>query len=137
MTFAKKIDHVAIAVKDIDAAVKTFTRNFAFSVQGTGTKEELHQRWALLPVADAFLELFQPTSETNPAAEFLSQRGEGLYAVSLEVESLADAADHLVKRGIPVNIQTAHDGVNACFISPEHTHGVLISLIEYTNKAGR
>lgn len=137
MALAKKIDHVAIAVKDIDAAVKTFTRNFAFPVHGTGTKEELHQRWALLPVADAFLELFQPTSAANPGAQFLSERGEGLYALCFEVDSLAEAADHLVKSGIPVKIQTVHEGMNACFISPKHTHGVLISLIEYTNKAER
>jgi len=133
---AKKIDHVAIAVKDLDAAIQTFTRNFAFPVQSRALKEELHQRWALLPVADTFLELFQPTSDANRAAQFLSERGEGLYALSLEVESVADAADHLVSKGIPVKIQTVHEGLNACFISPEHTHGVLISLIEHTDKPG-
>lgn len=135
MALAKKIDHVAVAVRDIKTAANTLRTHFGFPVQYTGLNKNLHQHWALLPVGDCFLELFQPTDDTNPGAQSLQERGEGLYALSFEVESLADAADHLVKHGISVNIQTLDDRMSACFINPRHTNGVLISLVEYTKKS--
>ncbi|HEX7407550.1 MAG TPA: VOC family protein [Candidatus Binatia bacterium] len=131
MPLAKKIDHVAIVVKDLDAAVKTFTANFAFPVERSGVTPQLNMRWAFLSIGDAALELFQPTSAANPGMQFLSERGEGMYAVSLEVESLADAVAHLAKKGITARIQSLHEGTKVCFISPKHTHGVLLQLIEH------
>lgn len=132
MPVAKKIDHVAIVVKDLDAAVTTFTDNFAFPVERSGKTASLNMRWAFLSIGDAALELFQPTSEKNPGMQFLGERGEGMYAVSLEVESLADAVAHLATKGIRAKIQSLHEGTKVCFISPKHTHGVLLQLIEHS-----
>jgi methylmalonyl-CoA/ethylmalonyl-CoA epimerase len=131
MGLAKKIDHVAIAVKDLDAAVRTFTGNFGFPVERLGEVPALHVRRAYLTIGDAWLELFQPTSDANPAAKFITERGEGMYVLSLEVDDLQAAAQALSQKGIKVNVQEIPNGPRLGFISPKQTHGVLLQLIEH------
>jgi methylmalonyl-CoA epimerase len=130
MSIAKKIDHVAIAVKDVDAAVKTFTRNFGLPVERRGEVPQLAMRNAFLGIGDTSLELFQPTSDKNPAIKFVSERGEGIYLLSLEVEHLTEVAEHLGSKGIKVAVQQVGDR-KVGFISPKHTHGVLLQLVEH------
>jgi methylmalonyl-CoA/ethylmalonyl-CoA epimerase len=131
MAVAAKIDHIAIAVKDLDAAVQRFTANFGFPVEGCGDAPALGIRRAFLPIGDASLELFQPTSESNPAAKFLTERGEGMYLLSLEVADLNAAREALAKQGITVTVQDVPNGPRLGFISPKRTHGVLLQLIEH------
>lgn len=131
MALAKKIDHVTVVVKDLDAAVNTFSNNFSFPTGLSGTSPELNMRFTCLQIGDALLELLQPTSEKNASMQFLADRGEGMYAISLEVDSLDDAVRHLATKGVSTRIQSFREGSRLCFISPEHTHGVLLQLIEY------
>jgi methylmalonyl-CoA/ethylmalonyl-CoA epimerase len=130
MSLAKKIDHVAIAVKDLEAAVKTFTENFGLPVERRGEVPQLGMRNAFLTIGDASLELFQPTSEKNPALKFVSERGEGIYLLSLEVQHLTEVAEQLGSRGIKVAVQHVGDR-KIGFISPKYTHGVILQLIEH------
>ena len=130
MPIVKKIDHVAIAVQDLDAAVKTLTANFGFPVERSGEVPQLSMRNAFLTIGDASLELFQPTSDKNPALKFLGERGEGMYLLSLEVEHLAEVAEQLGAKGIKVAVQQVGDR-KIGFISPKHTHGVLLQLVEH------
>jgi methylmalonyl-CoA epimerase len=131
MAVAKKIDHIAIAVKDLDAAVKTFTGNFGFPIERFGAVPALNIRRAYLTIGDAWLELFQPTSETNPAAKFIAERGEGMYVLSLEVDDLEAATEALANKGVKVSLQSVPNGPRLGFISPKQTHGVLLQLIEH------
>ena len=135
MGLAKKVDHIAIAVKDLDAAVKTFTGNFGFPVERMGEVPQLNLRRAFLTIGDAALELFQPTSDANPAAKFIAERGEGMYILSLEVDNLDAAAATLATKGIKANIQNIPDGPRLGFISPKATHGVLLQLIEHSGSS--
>lgn len=134
MPLAKKIDHIAIAVKDVAAAVQTFTRNFGLPVGRSGEVPQLHMRNAFLTIGDASLELFQPTSDKNPGQKFINERGEGMYLLSLEVEHLSEAAQQLAQKGIKVAVQEVA-GTKIGFISPKHTHGVLLQLIEHPRTA--
>lgn len=131
MGIAKKIDHVAIAVKDLDAAVRTFTANFGFPIERIGDVPALNIRRAFLTIGDASLELFQPTSDTNPGAKFIAERGEGMYILSLEVDDVTAATAALSQKGIKVNVQNIPNGPRLAFISPKATHGVLLQLIEH------
>src|SRR5262245_58283183 len=131
MGLAKKIEHVAIAVKDLDAAVKTFNDNFGFQIERIDAVSQLQIRREFLTIGNATLELFQPTSDQNPGAKFLADRGEGMYLLSLEVDDLAAAANALGQQGIKVNVQTVEGGLKLGFISPKATHGVLLQLIEH------
>jgi methylmalonyl-CoA/ethylmalonyl-CoA epimerase len=130
MALAKKIDHLAIAVKDLDTAVQTFTRNFGFPVDRLGEVPQLGIRRAFLTIGGASLELFQPMSGQNPGAKFLTQRGEGMYLLSLEVDDLDAAVATLSTKGIKVSIQEVAGGPRLGFISPKVAHGVLLQLIE-------
>ena len=130
MGLAKRIDHVAIAVKDVDAAVQTFARRFGFPVERHGDLPALNIRRAHLRIGDATLELFTPKSEESPPAKFLATRGEGMYLLSLEVENLAAAVKVLETKGIGVRVERLADGMQLGFISPKDTHGVLLQLIE-------
>ncbi len=131
MGFAKKIDHVAIAVKDLDAAVQTFTTNLGFPVERVGEVPRLGIRSAWLTIGDAALELFQPLSAGNPAAQFIAERGEGMYVLALEVGSMAAAVGRLAQQGIAVAVQQLDDGTKVAFLSPKVTHGVTLQLIEH------
>ncbi len=131
MSVAKKIDHVAIAVKDLDAAVKTFTGNFGFPIERIGEVPALNIRRAYLTIGDAWLELFQPTADANPATKFIAERGEGMYVLSLEVDDLQAAVQALGQKGIKVNVQEVPNGPRLGFISPKATHGVLLQLIQH------
>ena len=131
MALAKKIDHIAIAVKDLDTAVKTFTANFGFPIERIGDVPALNIRRPYLTIGDAWLEIFQPTNDANPAAKFIAERGEGMYVLSLEVDDLQAATQALGQKGIKVNVQQVPDGPRLGFISPKSTHGVLLQLIEH------
>jgi methylmalonyl-CoA epimerase len=130
MAIAKKIDHVAVAVKDLETAVRTFTGNFGFPAR-RDEFPELGMRLAYLPIGDASVELFQPTGDKNPGKKFLDERGEGLYLLSLEVEQLSEVAQQLEKKGIKVSITTFDEGTKIGTISPKLTHGVLLQLMEH------
>lgn len=131
MSICKKIDHIAIAVKDLDTAVDTFVANFGFPVSRKGEVPQLGIKRAFLSIGDSALELFQPTQAANPASEFLASRGEGMYLLSLEVDDVEAAAAKLIDGGAKVRIQTTPDGAKLAFISPKHTHGVLLQFIEH------
>ena len=131
MALAKKIDHLAIVVKDLDAAVQTYTNNFGFPVVRRGENAQLGLLNAFLQVGDAQLELFCPTTSTNPAAKFLAEQGEGMYVLSLEVDDLERATRTLTDKGIKVGPITPIPDGRLAFISPKATHGVLLQFIEW------
>ena len=137
MTLVKKIDHVAITVKDLDTAVKTFTSNFGFPVDRIGEVPQLNIRRAFLSIGDASLELFQPTSEKNPGTKFLAERGEGMYLLSFEVDDLNAAVEALRQKGVQVSVQNVAGGPRLGFVSPKAAHGVLVQLIEHAKDSGR
>jgi methylmalonyl-CoA/ethylmalonyl-CoA epimerase len=132
MALAKKIDHIAIAVHDVEAAGQTFTRNFGFPVTPRAELPALGIVLALLRIGDADLELFSPTAADSPPAKFLAERGEGMYVLSLATDDLDAAVRTLSAQGIRVGPVTASgDGKRRlAFVSPRDTHGVLLQLIE-------
>ncbi len=132
MAVARRIDHVAIAVKDLDGAVNTFTKNFGFPLIRRADAPALGISLAMLGIGDAELELFTPTTAGSPPAKFLDERGEGMYVLSLETEDLDAAVQVLTIKGIKVGpVTPAADGKGRLvFVSPKFTHGVLLELIE-------
>lgn len=130
MGLTKKIDHLGIAVHDVDAAVATFTRNFGFPVESLGDIAALGIRSANLRVGDALLEFFTPKNADHPVAKFLAERGEGMYLLSLEVDDLAAAARELEAKGISVTVVDGPNGDRLGFLGPGKTHGVLLELIQ-------
>jgi methylmalonyl-CoA epimerase len=133
MALAKKIDHIAIAVKDLDTAIKTYTTNFGFPVVSQADLPGIGIRLANLQVGDVNLELFTPTRNDIPPAKELAERGEGVFVLSLEVDDLEAAISQLRAKNIKVGeISPTGDGKGRLvYVSRKATHGVLLQLIEW------
>ena len=127
---AKRIDHVVIAVKDLDAAVATYQHNFGREKVSGGEVPALGIRNVFLQIGEAQIELITPLSEQGPVADFLARQGEGMYLLALEVDSLDDAIATLQQQGTRVHVATGSTGQRLAFVSPRATHGVLLQLLE-------
>ena len=124
----RKIDHVGIVVKDLDAALATYSRHFGFAVDGSrgGELPALGIKNAFVPVADSDLEFIQPTSDQGPVAKFAQERGEGQFLLSIAVYDVNAAVEHL--RGLGVRVGDPSNGV--AFVSMKSSHGVNLQLIQ-------
>ena len=127
---ATRIDHIAVVVKDLETAVATYQHNFELEKAGGGEVPSLGIHNAFLQIGGARIELMTPTSATGPVAEFLEQRGEGMYLLSLEVEDLDEAVAHLEGAGARVRVADGSTGQRLAFVSPKSAHGVLLQLLE-------
>lgn len=127
---AQRIDHVVIAVKDLEAAVATYTHNFALPKVREGEVPALGIRNAFLQIGDAQIELVTPLSEESPVGKFLQTHGEGMYLLALEVDDLDAAVATLQAQGTRVNVTAGSEGRRLAFVSPKATHGVLLQLLE-------
>jgi methylmalonyl-CoA/ethylmalonyl-CoA epimerase len=127
---AKRIDHVVIAVKDLEAAVATYEGNFGLAKVSGGEVPSLGIRNAFLQIGDAQIELVTPLSEQGPVADFLAKQGGGMYLLALEVDDLDSAVAELQEKGARVNVAQGSAGQRLAFVSPRATHGVLLQLLE-------
>ena len=125
---AKRIDHVGIVVKDLDAAVATYSRNFGFSVDPNkgGENPALGIKNVFMPVGESDLEFIQPLASEGPVAKFAAERGEGTFLLSLEVDDIDAAVEHL--RAAGARVGDPSNGV--AFVSMKSTHGVNLQLIQ-------
>jgi methylmalonyl-CoA epimerase len=121
---AKRIDHVGIVVKDVDAAVETFKQNFGFTVSRSG--KSAVGRNAFMPVGDTDLEFMEVYIEEGPVARYQKQFGQGAFMLSIEVDDLEAAVAHLRALGARVSDPA---GATA-FVSTSSAHGVLIQLLQ-------
>jgi len=127
---AKRIDHVVIAVKDLEAAVATYQQNFGLAQVSGGEVPSLGIRNAFLQIGDAQLELVTPLADQGPVADFLARHGSGMYLLALEVDNLDEAITTLQNQGARLNVTTGSRGQRLAFVSPRATHGVLLQLVE-------
>src|SRR5918998_4891558 len=97
------LDHVVVAVNDLEAATKTWQENFGLPLERSGENQALGINQAILPIGSAFIELIQPLGEGGPVADHLKNKGEGLYLISLAVDDLDATLAGLREKGIRVN----------------------------------
>lgn len=131
----KRIDHVAIIVRNIEQAL-VFYRDMLGIMPGETKEVPAEQvRIAFLPMggpAGSEIELIEPTTPGSSLAQFLEKRGEGLHHICLEVESIDAALAEMQEKGAPVldkQPRVAAEG-RAIFVHPKGTHGVLLELLE-------
>lgn len=127
---ATRIDHVAVAVRDLAAAVATYQHNFDLEKVSGGEVPALGIHNAFLQIGGARIELMTPASATGAVAKFLEQRGEGMYLLALQVEDLDEAVAHLQSTGARVRVAEGSTGQRLAFVNPAATHGVLLQLLE-------
>ena len=128
-----EIDHVAIAVRDLDAAVSWYAEAFGASVTHRERVEHDGVEEALVKVADSYVQLIAPTRDDSPVAKFLEKKGEGLHHVAYRVENCAAALDHLRESGVTLIDATPRPGsrgTTIAFVHPKAALGTLIELVE-------
>jgi methylmalonyl-CoA/ethylmalonyl-CoA epimerase len=128
----KKIDHIAIAVRDLEASARTF--QVILGVPPTKVQEVPTEkvRVAFFPFGGAEIELVQGLGADNPLANFLAKRGEGIHHICLEVDDLEGTLARLAADGVPLLDRTSKPGAcgQVAFLHPRGANGVLIELVQ-------
>ena len=132
MTRLKRLDHVVVAVKELEEAARAWEHNLGLKAERVVQPEGSNLKLAMLPAGNAFVELAQPLAADHRLASFMEERGEGMFSLSIEVDDLEAAVGDL--RGRSVDVSDPEPGVlegtRVARISPQSAHGVPIQLIE-------
>ena len=128
----KRFDHVVLAVRELDEAAKAWERSLGLKVERVFEPAGSNMRLARLPAGNAFLVLAQPLSPDHGLAAFMDERGEGMFALSVEVDGLGAAVTELRSRGVQVSDPepVPWEGTRLARIDRESAHGVTLQLIE-------
>ena len=128
-----EIDHVAIAVNDIEAAINWYADVFGATVEHREVVESDGVAEALLRVADSYIQLLTPTRDDSPVAKYLEKKGEGLHHVGYRVEDCAVALEAVKASGGRVIDEAPRPGSRGtivAFVHPKTSFGTLIELVE-------
>jgi methylmalonyl-CoA/ethylmalonyl-CoA epimerase len=128
-----EIDHVAIAVQDLEAAIAYYAETFGATVAHRERIDSDGVEEALLKVADSYIQLLTPTSETSPVAKYLEKKGEGLHHVGYRVDDCAVALQSVKDHGgqaIDDQPRPGSRGTTVAFIHPKGAFGTLIELVQ-------
>ena len=128
----KKINHVGIAVKSIEEAVKLYTDALGLKVQDIEVVEDQKVKTAIIPVGESKIELLESTDPEGIITKYIEKRGEGLHHLALEVSNIKDTLEILAKQGIPLIDENPRSGVENTKIAFLHPKGtkVLLELVE-------
>ena len=127
------LDHVAIAVADLDAAIDDYRRLYGVEplyrevVEAQGVEE------AMLPVGGSFVQLLEPLGPDTPVGRFLARRGEGLHHIAFAVADIDGALEHLEAEGarlIDERARAGGRGGRIAFVHPAGFNSTLVELVE-------
>ena len=128
-----EIDHVAIAVNDLEAAIAYYRDTFGAEVDHREVVESDGVEEALLKVADSYVQLLTPTRDDSPVAKYLERKGEGLHHVGYRVDDCAAALDAVKAQGGRVIDEVPRPGsrgTTVAFVHPKGAFGTLIELVQ-------
>src|SRR5574340_528954 len=122
-----RLDHVAIAVNNLDDAVKQYKEALGVGEVEFETVESEGVRVAILHLNNSRIELMEATKETSPIKKFLTTKGEGLHHIALETEGIEKEVDRMKVCGIKFlgEIRPGSRGTKIIFMHPKSLHGVL------------
>ena len=127
------IDHVGIAVRDLDAAVAWYQQMFGAEVAHRERIESDGVDEALIKVADSYIQLLQPYTDTSPLAKYMDKNGEGIHHVGYRVDDCDDVLEAVKAQGARVvdeHPRTGSRGTTVAFLHPKTAFGTLIELVE-------
>jgi methylmalonyl-CoA/ethylmalonyl-CoA epimerase len=128
-----EIDHVAIAVRDLEAAVAYYAKVFGATVAHREVVESDGVEEALLRVAESYIQLLTPTRDDSTVAKFLDKKGEGIHHVGYRVDDCAAALAAVKDAGGQVIDQQPRPGsrgTTVAFVHPKAAFGTLIELVQ-------
>jgi methylmalonyl-CoA epimerase len=128
-----EIDHIAIAVKDLEAAITYYQNAFGATVDHREVVESDGVEEALLKVAESYIQLLTPTRPDSPVAKAIEKRGEGLHHIGYRVNDCAEALAAMVAAGataIDKAPRPGSRGTTVAFMHPKGSFGTLIELVQ-------
>ena len=129
----KNIDHIGIAVKSIDEALKLWQDTMGIKCHGVEEVAEQKVRTAFLPVDDTEFELLEGTAEDSPVTKFIEKKGEGIQHIAIRVDNIEEALKELKEKGVRLIDETPRygaGGAKIAFVHPKASGGVLLELCQ-------
>lgn len=128
-----KINHLGIATKGIDEALKFWQDALGLENVHTEVVEDQKVRVAMLPIGESRVELLEPTSEDSPISKFLEKRGGGIHHIAVETDDIRASLAKLKAAGARLIDEEPRIGAEGClvaFVHPAATGGVLLELVQ-------
>lgn len=128
-----KVDHIGIAVKSIDEALKFYEDVLGIKCVSQEVVKEQKVKVAFLPVGDTEVELLESTDEDGPVAKFIEKKGEGIQHIAYKVDDIEKSIEELKAKGIRMIDEKPRygaGGAKIAFLHPKSTFGVLIELCQ-------
>lgn len=129
----KKIDHLGIAVKDLQAQISLYRDQLGMAFESVEEVESQKVRVAFFRVGESRIELLEPTAEDSPIARHIEKRGEGMHHVAYRVDDIRAAMAEARARGMQPLSEEPRPGAHhtlVCFLHPKTTGGVLTELVQ-------
>jgi methylmalonyl-CoA/ethylmalonyl-CoA epimerase len=127
----EKIDHIGVAVKDLDATLKFYEEILGLPV--TGRMDHGISRGAFVPVGGVEFEFLENKDPNSAIARHIEKRGEGLQHIAFKVPNIQQAIEEMKKKGIPFIDDKPKPGARGSrivFLHPKSTYGILMELVE-------
>lgn len=128
----KKINHVAIVVRDIEQALGFWETALGLKLDHIEDVPSQQAKVAFIPIGESEVELVQPTTEESGMATYLERKGEGMHHLCVEVEDIDGMLEQLAEQGVRLINETPVElpGRKMAFVHPKSTNGVLVELYE-------
>ena len=128
-----KIDHIAIAVNDVEASAKVYQKALGIDEIEFETVESEGVKVAIIPMENGRIELMQPTKDDSPIKKFLDKKGPGLHHIALETNNIEGEVERMEGCGVQFlgNIRPGSAGTKVTFIHPKSLDGVLAELCSH------
>ena len=131
-----KIEHVAVAVADLDAAVALYRDVWGLEVEHRERVEDQGVEEAMVRIGDSYIQLLGATGPDTTVGKFLERRGEGLHHIAYEVDDLLASLAELKAQGVPLIDEAPRKGGRGhmvAFVHPKGNRGLLVELIQRPN----
>lgn len=128
-----KIDHIAIAVNDVEESAKKYQEALGVDDVEFETVETEGVKVAIIHLENGRIELMQPTNENSPIKKFLDKKGQGLHHMALETDNIEGEVSRMEVCGVQFlgQIRPGSAGTKVIFIHPKSLHGVLAELCSH------
>jgi methylmalonyl-CoA/ethylmalonyl-CoA epimerase len=128
-----RIDHIGVAVEDLDAAIELYNRQFGLAEQHREVVEQQGVEAVLLEIGEGHVELLKPLGPDTAVGKFLASRGPGLHHVAYQTSDIDAALDQVKAAGLELIDETPRIGIRGsrvAFLHPKATGGVLTEIVE-------
>ena len=129
----QKINHIGIAVNNIEEAAKFYTETLGLELGGIEEVPDQKVKVAFLPIGEVRIELVQPTSPDSPVAAFLEKKGQGFHHIAYQVDDTGAEVERLLGDGVRMVDQKPRGGAHntqIAFVHPKASGGVLTELVQ-------